>query len=343
MAQETQRGALYQSRGVGWRGRREEVSKGRGCIPMADSCWGLTENRKILQSNYLSIKKINKFFKKKWNLLWGPTACSPRVTRAVCSTAALSVALGALPLWWAGFYGCAGRCGWLLAWLVAKPCLMWRLVAVGKCGGSWHSCLHGLEVLVLLLPCCWAGSGHTFGFTAPGLVGAHWPAEAILGWPTVGLKIPRAGVSLLTVEVMTGCQAADGWASSWHGWLWGLRCLQLVSAGWWVQLDPRVAGWRTQLSWNHCQPTGRQIHVLRSLLTIFSKLFFFFCLKSISLLCIHTQIHTHTNTYKITVQTEKWCEIQASYSCCLPLVLEKCLVGKIEDIDLLQHFMLILP
>ena len=60
MAQETQTGALYQPRGVGWGGRWEGGSKGRGyiCIyiPMADSCWGLTEKSKILLSNYPSIK-----------------------------------------------------------------------------------------------------------------------------------------------------------------------------------------------------------------------------------------------------------------------------------------------
>ena len=39
MAQETQTGALYQPRGVGWRGRWVEVQKGGDiCIPMADSC-----------------------------------------------------------------------------------------------------------------------------------------------------------------------------------------------------------------------------------------------------------------------------------------------------------------
>ena len=32
MAQETQTGALYQPRGVGWRGRWEEVSKRRRCM-----------------------------------------------------------------------------------------------------------------------------------------------------------------------------------------------------------------------------------------------------------------------------------------------------------------------
>ena len=39
MAQETQTGALYQPRGVGWGGRWEGVSKGRVIgISMADSC-----------------------------------------------------------------------------------------------------------------------------------------------------------------------------------------------------------------------------------------------------------------------------------------------------------------
>ena len=39
MAQETQTGALYQPRGVGWGGGWEGGSKGRDiCIPMADSC-----------------------------------------------------------------------------------------------------------------------------------------------------------------------------------------------------------------------------------------------------------------------------------------------------------------
>ena len=46
MAQETQTGALDLPRGVG-DGR--EVQKGGDiCIPMADSCQGLTENSKIL-------------------------------------------------------------------------------------------------------------------------------------------------------------------------------------------------------------------------------------------------------------------------------------------------------
>ena len=49
MAQETQTGALYQPRGVGWGGRWEGGSKGEDiCLPMADSCWGLTENSQIL-------------------------------------------------------------------------------------------------------------------------------------------------------------------------------------------------------------------------------------------------------------------------------------------------------
>ena len=51
-AQETQTGVLYEE------GDGREFQKGGDiCTPMADSCWGLTENNKILQSNYTSIKK----------------------------------------------------------------------------------------------------------------------------------------------------------------------------------------------------------------------------------------------------------------------------------------------
>ena len=49
MTQETQTGALHQPKGVEgeWDGR--EVQKGGNiCIPMADTCWGLTENSKIM-------------------------------------------------------------------------------------------------------------------------------------------------------------------------------------------------------------------------------------------------------------------------------------------------------
>ena len=39
MAQETQTGALYQPRGVGWGGDGREFQKGGDrCVPMADSC-----------------------------------------------------------------------------------------------------------------------------------------------------------------------------------------------------------------------------------------------------------------------------------------------------------------
>ena len=39
MAQETQTGALFQPRGVGWVGYGRKVQKGGDiCIPMADSC-----------------------------------------------------------------------------------------------------------------------------------------------------------------------------------------------------------------------------------------------------------------------------------------------------------------
>ena len=41
MAQETQIGALYQPRGIGWGGRwegRDVQKRGDICIPVADSC-----------------------------------------------------------------------------------------------------------------------------------------------------------------------------------------------------------------------------------------------------------------------------------------------------------------
>ena len=43
LAQETQTGALYQCRWVGEMGGRFKTG-GNICIPMADLCWGLTEN-----------------------------------------------------------------------------------------------------------------------------------------------------------------------------------------------------------------------------------------------------------------------------------------------------------
>ena len=49
MARETQIAALYQPKGWDGVGDGREVLKGGDiCIPMADSCWSLTENNKIL-------------------------------------------------------------------------------------------------------------------------------------------------------------------------------------------------------------------------------------------------------------------------------------------------------
>ena len=49
MAQETQTRALYQPRGYGGQEGGREFQKGEDiCIPMADSCGGLTENNKTL-------------------------------------------------------------------------------------------------------------------------------------------------------------------------------------------------------------------------------------------------------------------------------------------------------
>ena len=55
MTQGTQTATLYQHRGMGWGGRWDgdgdgmEVQEGEDmCLPVADSCWCLTENNKIL-------------------------------------------------------------------------------------------------------------------------------------------------------------------------------------------------------------------------------------------------------------------------------------------------------
>ena len=49
MAQETQTGHCVNLEGWEGEGDGREVPKGVDiCIPMADSCWGLTENNKIL-------------------------------------------------------------------------------------------------------------------------------------------------------------------------------------------------------------------------------------------------------------------------------------------------------
>ena len=49
MSQETQTGALYQLQGWDGEGDGKEVQDGGDiCIPLADSCGGLTENNKIL-------------------------------------------------------------------------------------------------------------------------------------------------------------------------------------------------------------------------------------------------------------------------------------------------------
>ena len=48
MAQETQTGALYHPRGVGAEGDGREFQRGGDiCIPMADSCGGLTEQQNL--------------------------------------------------------------------------------------------------------------------------------------------------------------------------------------------------------------------------------------------------------------------------------------------------------
>ena len=57
VTQGTQTGDLWQSRGDEEGDGREVPEGGDMDVPMADSCWCLTENHKILESNYPSIKQ----------------------------------------------------------------------------------------------------------------------------------------------------------------------------------------------------------------------------------------------------------------------------------------------
>ena len=68
MAQETQTGALYQPRGVGWGGRREGGSEGRGCTYI--HIWLIhvkvwQKTTKFCKAIILQLKKNNKKKKKK--------------------------------------------------------------------------------------------------------------------------------------------------------------------------------------------------------------------------------------------------------------------------------------
>ena len=66
MAQETQTGALYKPRGVGWEGRWEGGSKGRGYVYTYDTCWFILrfdrkqQNSVKQLSNKKEIKKTSK-------------------------------------------------------------------------------------------------------------------------------------------------------------------------------------------------------------------------------------------------------------------------------------------
>ena len=70
---ELKQGTLWQAEGLGGKGDGREVwEEGDMGIPMADSCWCMTENHKILLSNYPSIKKFffNFFFFGHMHSMW---------------------------------------------------------------------------------------------------------------------------------------------------------------------------------------------------------------------------------------------------------------------------------
>ena len=63
MVQETQTGALYQSRGLGWGSRWEGRSKGMGYM-YTHGCFVLRFDRKV--QKYKILLSFNKKFKKEW-------------------------------------------------------------------------------------------------------------------------------------------------------------------------------------------------------------------------------------------------------------------------------------
>ena len=91
MAQKTQGGALYQPRGVGWGRRWEGDQKGGDiCIPMPDSCWGLTENSKILWSNSVQFSHV-----------WPLQTHELQHAKPPCPSPTLGVYSNSCPLsWW---------------------------------------------------------------------------------------------------------------------------------------------------------------------------------------------------------------------------------------------------
>ena len=64
---DSDRGSVFTWRvAVGWQMGRRFKREGK-CIPMSDSCWGLTENNTILYSTYPSIKNLNRKMRKTAN------------------------------------------------------------------------------------------------------------------------------------------------------------------------------------------------------------------------------------------------------------------------------------
>ena len=63
ISQRTQTGAMYQPRGVGWKGRWQEGSRGRGCIYTYSGFMLVFDRKQQNSVKKLSFKNKNKFKK----------------------------------------------------------------------------------------------------------------------------------------------------------------------------------------------------------------------------------------------------------------------------------------
>ena len=108
----------------------------------------------------------------------------------------------------ADYFGCIGRHGWSLVWLVARPCLVWRLPTAGGWGRVLAAAAYMARGIPVLVP------AHRWVEPGPGVTGY------------------RAGVLRANVRLLMGRTVA------WR------EVQGLLSACWWEGPIPDMAGCR---------------------------------------------------------------------------------------------------